>query len=90
MRRLHKLRGVGYWKYIHKDPVPLHKGHRFVGQGRRLKAIYTYGDSEKGETLTVMDNEPPAYTAKPRCKGANRSCFIWAAWKRYPKLFRDV
>lgn len=87
MRRLHKLRWIGYWKHDHKFPVTLHKGHRYVGQGERLKAIYTYRDSEKGETMTVIDNEPPAYTAKPRCKGAKRSCFIWAAWKRYPKLF---
>lgn len=90
MRRLHKLRWVGYWKFIRRDPVPLHKGHRYVGQGRRLHAIYTYGDCEKGETLTTMDNEPPAYTAKPKCKGATRSCFIWAAWKRYTELFRDI
>ncbi len=90
MRRLHKLRWIGYWNFIHRYPVPLHKGHRYVGQGRRLKAIYTYGDCNKGETLTTMDNEPPAYTAKPKCKGANSSCFIWAAWKRYPKLFRDM
>ena len=90
MRRLHKLRWVGFWKWIKQTPVPLHKGNRYVGQGRRLKAIYTYGDDEKGETMTTMDNEPPAYTAKPKCKGAKRSCFIWAAWKRYPKLFRDM
>ena len=90
MMRLHKLRWVGFWKWIKQTPVPLHKGHRYVGQGRRLKAIYTYGDDEKGETMTTMDNEPPAYTAKPKCKGAKRSCFIWAAWKRYPKLFRDM
>lgn len=30
------------------------------------------------------------YTAKPKFEGANRSCFVWAAWKRYPKLFRDM
>lgn len=90
MRRLHKYRWIGFWKHVHPFPVPLHKGHRYVGQGRRLKAIYTYGDCEKGETLTTMDNEPPAYTAKPKCKGATRSCFVWAAWKRYPKLFRDI
>lgn len=22
--------------------------------------------------------------------GAKRSCFVWAAWKRYPKLFHDL
>lgn len=81
MRQLHSIRGIGFWKWIHQnDPVPLHKGKRYVGQGRRF-CIYTYGDCEKGETLTTWDNDPPAYTLKPKCKGAKRSCFSWALCK---------